>query len=95
MAWKSSLPAVRKMSILIVARRMNPRPRRLEGWRSPLMASQNPWVRRVWAQTTMPSKCVRIILATSFIGSTLERITQLHQHGSMARSTLICLRSQG
>ena len=45
-------------------------------------------------QATMPSKCLRIILATSFIGATRERMTLVHHCRSMAVTTLICLRSR-
>src|SRR5437763_10950756 len=53
-----------------------------------------PLVWRVWVQATMPSKCLRTIRATSFIGSTLERRTLVHHCLSMAETTLICLRSR-
>ena len=49
---------------------------------------------RVWVQATMPSKCLWIILATSFIGATRERMTLVHHCLSMAETTWICLRSR-
>ena len=48
------------------------------GLEQPLMASMKPLVWRVWAHATIPSKCLRIMAATSFMGSTLERMTLLH-----------------
>jgi hypothetical protein len=47
-----------------------------------------------WVQATMPSKCLRIMRATSFIGATLERKTFVHHCLSIAATTLICLRSR-
>jgi len=38
--------------------------------------------------------CRRTRAATSFIGSTLERMTQVHQRPSIVRTTLICRRSR-
>lgn len=55
---------------------------------------EDPLVCRVRLQATMPSRCWRTIAATSFIGSTFERMTQVHQRVSIARTTLICLRSR-
>ena len=55
-AWKSSLPAIRKMTVLMVDRRVKPRARRLAAWNRPLMASRNPLVYRVCAQATMSSR---------------------------------------
>ena len=43
-ARKSSLPAIRKMTVLMVDRRVKPRARRLAAWNRPLMASRNPLV---------------------------------------------------
>jgi predicted aspartyl protease len=43
-AWKSSLPAIRKMTVLMVDRRPKPRARRLAAWNRPLMASRKPLV---------------------------------------------------
>jgi len=43
-AWKSNLPAIRKMTVLMVDRRVKPRARRLAAWNRPLMASRNPLV---------------------------------------------------
>ena len=50
--------------------------------------------RRVCAHAMMPSKWLRTSLATSFMGSTLERMTLVHHCQSMAATTLICLRSR-
>ena len=44
MAWKSSLPTIRKMTVLMVDRRVKPRARRLAAWNRPLMASRNQLV---------------------------------------------------
>lgn len=51
-------------------------------------------VELVCAQATMPSRWRRTMAVTSFIGLTFERMTQVHQRVSMARTTLICLRSR-
>ena len=40
-------PTIIKMTVLMVDRRVTPRARRLAAWNRPLMASRNPWVRRV------------------------------------------------
>ncbi|ABJ89914.1 putative ISXo8 transposase [Xanthomonas oryzae pv. oryzae KACC 10331] len=42
--WKSSLPAIRKMTVLMVDRRLKPRALRLADWNRPLMASRKPLV---------------------------------------------------
>src|SRR5271155_2694869 len=46
-----------------------------------------PLVWRVWVQATMPSKCLRTIRATSFIGSTLEPVSKGTQTPAQARET--------
>src|SRR5271155_1264052 len=46
-----------------------------------------PLVWRVWVQATMPSKCLRTIRATSFIGSTLEPVSKGTQIPAQARET--------
>lgn len=51
-------------------------------------------VRWVWAQATRPSMWQRTSAATSLIGSTLERMAQLHQCLSMSHTTLIYSRSR-
>lgn len=43
-AVKSSLPAIRKMTVSMVDRRVKPRARRLAAWNKPLMASRKPLV---------------------------------------------------
>jgi hypothetical protein len=48
----------------------------LAPWNRTLIDSRKPLVCREVAQTRMPSKWLRIIRATSFIGSTLECITR-------------------
>ena len=50
-----------------------PRALRLAAWNRPLMASKKPFVCRVSTQARTPSKCLRIMTATAFIGSTFER----------------------
>jgi hypothetical protein len=89
-----SLQAMRKMTVLIVDRRVRPRAQRFVAWNKPLMASRKPLVWRDCAQATMPSRWRRTKTATSFIGSTLERMTQVHQWSRMLRATLICLRAR-
>src|SRR3954465_5585166 len=78
MAEKLSFPAMRNRTVLIVWKRVYPRAFRFAAWNNPLMASMKPLVWRVWAQAMMPSKCLRIMAATSFMGSTLDRMTLLH-----------------
>ena len=56
------------------------------------MASRKPLVWREVTQANTPSKWLRIIAATSFIGSTLERRTFVHHCLSRARTTLGCFR---
>lgn len=45
------------------------------------------------AQATMSSRWRRAIVAIFFIGSNLERMTQVRQGLGISRTTLICLRS--
>ena len=54
---KSILPAMRKSTVLMVEKRVEPRALRLVAWKSPFRASMKPLVWRVWVQATMPSKC--------------------------------------
>lgn len=75
---KSSFPAIRKMTVLMVLMRVYPRALRFAAWNRPLTASMNPLVWRDLAQLTTPSKWLRIIFATTFIGSTFERMTLVH-----------------
>ena len=53
---KSSLPAIRKMTVVWCDMRVKPRARRLAAWNRPLSASRKPLVWRVCAQATMPSR---------------------------------------
>jgi hypothetical protein len=45
----------------------------LAAWNNPFSDSRKPLVIRLRAQATMPSGWLRIIRATSFMGSTFER----------------------
>jgi alkyl hydroperoxide reductase subunit F len=53
---KSSLPAIMKMTMRMVRNRPYPRALRLAAWKSPLMASRNPFVWREVTQARMPSR---------------------------------------
>jgi hypothetical protein len=53
-----------------------------------VIASMKPLVWRDLVQATMPSKWVRIMVATCFMGSTLERMTLVHHRASMAETML-------
>lgn len=85
---------MRKMTVRMVRNRPYPRALRLAAWNSRLMVSRKPLVWRVSTQASTRSKCLRTILATSFIGSTFERMTLVHHCVRSLSTTLGCFRER-
>lgn len=66
--------------------------RQLLAWMRSFKALRRPSVCRVCTRATMPSKWLRTRRATSFMGSTLERMTLVHHWARMAKTTLFSRR---
>jgi len=94
-AAKSSLPAIRKMTVLIVSKLEQPRARRLAAWNRPPerleeavgLAGLGPGDDALQMPTHHGGDVFHRL-------DLVERMTQVHQRPSIVRTTSICRRSR-